>query len=413
MLLEEDAPTAAAESLPRALVVVGSSTVERGRGPRPGPYARPFVWENVTEAPPPRRRSRGEGAFALVDCAEVDADARITYSTVVAIDPSRDVLDPAFDVLRVDTRVAVERRTLLALMDRERAFTERVTARWRQRHLWRLVRHGRVVARIEHARARRAAIRLVRFEARAGASLISGTRRLLRGLVGVPDAAVSALYRAQAHVTGRGGRQNLLNGLKDPSRLDTEQKSVLLFMSAIGLFVLVLLLNTLFALVLPRHAATYRHVFGDATMSLLGTVGLPLAMEPLLVLSALAVGPAAAFVGLFAGKIVGAWLVYLLGDALHDELAAEARATRTRRVVQWMRRRTERHGFAILATMNAIPFVPDATLYVFALTGMKFKHFLGGVAAGTAIKFGGIAIGVLLVGPERITGLLDAPLWWR
>lgn len=387
------------------------SSVERGRGPPPGVYNAPFFWSNVIDGRPPRRRTRGEGAYVVYHGLDVDVDTRITFATLVSVDPGENVQDTSDDILRVDDRVAVQKRTLLEMMDRERAFTDRVTARWNERLGQRLVRQRAFANRLRHPWAVWLAVRSNRLQARVGRWRIRVFRTVMRGLVTVPDSLVSRLLRVESHLSGRFGRRAMWAGLADPSKLNNEQKSVLLFLSTLALVTLVFVLNTVFSLILPQFGPVYQHAFTDATVSLLSTLAAPFPQEPLLIRGMVdpAIGPVIAFTGLFLGKIAGAWLLYFLGDSLYDAVdKATAKRPRMKRLVAWMHRNADRYGFYLLIPVNAVPFVPDVLIYVFALAGMRFKPYLAGIALGTALKFGAIIAAVYIMGPERVREFVGA-----
>lgn len=393
--------------VPRTSGIESAVSIERGRGPVPGATISAYFWGNVLEGPPPARHRFGEGAYSLYHGLEVDADTRIMYSTRVALDPGNDLLDESDNVIHIDSRVSVQKRALLELMDRERAFMDRVSARWREAHIARMVRHRRAANRLRYSWAIDAAVRVVRLEARAGLAFIRSARRTVRGVVQVPDFLITRSLRAYHHLAGPVGRRALVQGLRDPSKLSIEEKSVVLFLSSVLLVALVFILNTLFALLLPSLADAYRGVFADAAISLLSTLALPLAVEPLIAFGVESRGPVLAVLGFFLGKMIGVWLLYFLGDSLYDELQkTKAKRPRIGRAIEWVNRNADRYGFSALVLVNAIPLVPDVLLYAFAVAGMRFRPFVAGIAIGTAIKFAAVVVGVYVIGPDRVTGLV-------
>lgn len=385
--------------------LVATSSVQRGRIPPQGVQEMPYHWPDVVEAPEPPRRGHGEGAYAVYHQTETGGDVRVSHTTLVQVDREGGV-----ETVRVDSLATVQRRAFLELMDRERAFSERLASRWRERLGRRLAAQRAAARRLRSPRLSRVVSRIIRVEARAGNAVIGLVRRVLRGIVTAPDALVSSVIRARTHVGGREGRRSLRAGLTDPASLSAEQKGVLLFLTMSLALLVVLLGGSVFSLILPWWAGEYQRVVGDATAAFLGAVALPLPTEPFIIATTLAEGPALGFLGAFAGKMLGVYVLYLFGDALHDKVeSATAGKPRMQRVVAWIRVNADRHGFLLLVLVNAVPLFPDLFLYAFALSGMGFRRYMAGIALGTAIKFGGIIAGVLLVGPERVGEILANP----
>lgn len=380
------------------------SSVERGPIPRQGVRQPAFVWEDVVEGPPPTGRGDGEGQYGVYHRTEVDLDARVSYSTLVTV-----VRREGRERVEVESRLSVQRRAFLELMDRERAFTDRVTSRWRDRLLGRLVAQRAAANRLGPG-ARSVAVRLIRLQARAELGLIGLVRRAMRGLAEAPDAMAMRVLRAQAHLGARWGRRSLRQGLTDPRRLSTEQRGVLLFLILSAVVASVFLVGTLLALLAPSWTDEFRHFVGDGTAAFVGAVALPIPTELLVVAATLAVGPTLAVAGSLSGKMLGVLVLYFVGGSLHAKVEqATAKRPRLHHMVAWVHANAERHGFLALVVLNAVPLLPDVLLYAFALSGMDFRRYMAGIALGTALKFGAIVAGVLVLGPDRVVEMLSNP----
>ena len=386
--------------------VVARSSIRRGRMPPQGAQEIPYHWDDVLDGEAPPGRGHGEGSYSLYHGTEIEGECRIYCTSLVEVTRP----GPQGERIAVESRVTVQRRAFLELMDRERAFSDRLAARWREGLVRRLVAQRAAANRAGRPWLVRAAVRVIRVEARVGLGFIAGLRRLMRGAVQLPDALVSRLVQTHAQVGGRTARRSFLSGLRDPGSLSPEQKGVLLFLTLALAVSAVFLVGTFFALALPQWAGLYQRFVGDATAAFLSAVALPLPTEAFVIASTLAMGPTLAFAGSFAGKMLGVLVLYLLGDSLFDKVAAAtAGKPRMARMVAWLKGNADRHGFLLLVLINGVPFVPDVLLYAFALSGMDFRRYMAGIAVGTALKFGLLIAGVLLLGPERITAFLDAP----
>lgn len=386
-----------------------STSLNRGRRPPQGPLEPKYSWSDVLDGPPPRHRQRGEGSYALYHGTEMGEDVRLSYTSLVRVDPGKDAESLHDDVIHVDSRISVQKRTLLEFMDRERAWSERVTNSWRTYLGKRLVAQRAAANKLPGV-LKRGAIRFIRVEAKVMNGVIDATKSVNSAVVQVPDALVSRMLRAEAHLEGRIGRKSLMAGLRDPATLSNEQKGVVLFLSTILLVTALILLNSLFALLLTDQAAAYKRIVADAAVAMMSVLGLPLPSEPLIIRTTIDYGAVLAFTGAFAGKMVGVWLLYFIGDSLYDQVN---NATKTRprlgRAIAWMNRNAEVHGFWILILANSIPLVPDILLVVFAISGMHFRKYFAGIALGTAIKTAGIISAVLILGEERVHGFFSNP----
>lgn len=392
--------------------VASRASLVRGRTLHPGIQQASFVWRDILDGPPPRRRRRGEGVHVTYHGTEESPDVRISYSTIVEVGVAYDIFSEAAEdaVVHVDERINVQRRLLQELIDRERVFSDRLAARSRSA-LGRTLVRQRVLANGLPTWAIPAAIRLIKLQARVGYPAINLMRSFLRALVHVPDLVLTRGQSAAMHMRTRLGRRNILSTMRDPSVATPQEKSVLLVVAGFGLAGLILLLNTVFALILVGQAVYYQRFVGDFLASLLSVLALPIPQEPLLIATTLALGPLAGFGGVFVGKLVGSWMLYLIGDTLHDAIAKKTDGRpRLSRWIAWMKENADRYGFWMLTAINAIPFVPDLLMYVFAVSGMNYRRYMAGIALGTAIKYGAILAALYLIGPDDVRRFLEHPI---
>lgn len=410
----------------RATLEVRSS-VERGPPRMPGPEPPPFFWHDVVHDPLPPQRVRGEGEVVLYHAMEVDPEVRLTYTTRVALYPVEDEEAATGDGSRsslptdhemhgdhrlvVDSRVNVQKRILLEAMDRARRGADAFVVRQRQRLNERLsAKRGRAESH-RSPLARRVAKGWLDLRARVVRGALDGFRDVVHAAVEVPDRVAGAALRAQAVLHTRLGRRTFWESVKDPRSLSLQERSVMVFLVALLSGVAVLLLNSVFALGFPRYAPVYRRVLADAGVMVLGVLFLPVVEEPLLVLSVLDVGPAAAFTGFMVGKLVGVWIMYLLGCSLHEAVADRVEGRpRLARGVDWLQGHADRYGLPVLVAGNALPFVAGLVLYPLAVAGMRFRDWMGGIAVGTALRYLAIIAAVVLIGPDRVAAWLADPL---
>jgi membrane protein YqaA with SNARE-associated domain len=377
------------------------SSVKRGRHPHPGIQYVPFHWRDIVEGSPPRRRTKGEGAYAVYHHMDVDEDVRVTYSTIVSIDPGIDLDSTLDDVINVDVKTTVQKRFMQELIDREKAFSDRLAARLRNKLNTSLQRrregtHGKGAwARFTHL--------TIRVQAKVGMAGVRTLHKIMRGSVAIPDAIVQRSISTGAALGGRTGRRVMRKGLRDPTRLTNEEKGVMLFLATIGLTASILLVTFVLAIFARETLGVWKSVLVNAGSNLVTALGFPLPAEIQLIASVIADGAVLAFTSAFLGRMIGVWLLYFFGDSLNHEINKKTKKSpRMKRVVDWMNRNAEKRGFGLLVLINALPLIPDVLLYVFAVSGMKFRKYMGGIALGTFIKFGVTVAAVLYVGPERV-----------
>jgi len=386
-------------------------SLARGRSMSPGIQSAPFYWRDVVMGPPPRRHKRGDCMHVTFHGSDDTGDVRIGFTTVVRVDPGYDSASLHDDVVHVEERLYVQRRFLQRMIDREKAFSDRVAMRSRSRLAHALVAQRRYVNTVRTAWVATVLLWLIRIQARGGNAAIRGMRAVMRGLVAVPERILVHTETLAIHLASRTGRRTIKHALRDPRNATPYEKTVVLVVLSFALVGIVLLLNTVFTFVPASWHTAYQIVLADFTASLLSTIALPIPAEPLLILHTLSIGPVLAVLGLLLGKLVGSWMLYLIGDSLNDGIQKKtAKSPRLKRGVLWMQRNADEYGFWILIPLNAIPFVPDLLVYVFAVSGMRFRSFMSGIAAGTLLKFVLIVIAVYIIGPEAVRGFLDHPI---
>lgn len=399
-----------APNAPRPTVRV-RCTLARGRPRTNGIRADAYYWGDLVDGHAPRKKERGSSAYVLYHGTEDGIDVQVSHTTTVRVDPGADAADPNDDILLVEERITVQRGALQELMDRERAWSDQVTLRWRTRLATRNARHRRAIGAWRTAWLQSVLLTLVQFEARLGNALIAGARKGMRSLVTIPDQILTRSMTASLHLRSRSGRRDLWVALIDPGKATSQEKSIVLLLATLSLVFFILIASNLIALGFTSIADQYQQVVGDFTASLLSVLALPIPVEPLLILSVLALGPILGVLGALLGKLVGSWMLYLLGDTLFDEIERKtATKPRLKRVTDWMQARANKSGFWLLAIINAVPLIPDVLVYVFAVSGMRYRSYFGGILLGTALKFGAIVAGVYWLGPDRVQLVLDHPI---
>ncbi|MEA3201220.1 MAG: associated Golgi protein [Thermoplasmata archaeon] len=391
------------------------TSVKRGRHPHPGIQYVPYHWRDVIEGSPPRRRTKGEGAYCVYHHTEIDEDVRVTFSTVVSIDPGIDLESTLDDLINVDVKVTVQKRFMQELIDREKRFSDRLASRLRTKLTASLQRrregaHGTGAwARFRHV--------TIKVQAKVGMAGVRTLHKVMRGSVTIPDAIVQRSLATGAALGGRTGRRVMRKGVRDPTRLTNEEKGVLLFLATIAIAATILVAT--FALAIADVTfgwslmTPWVSVLKNGGANVLGTLGVPLPSEVLLILAivnATVLLATVAIAASFVGRLVGCWLVYLLGDSLNHEINKKTKKSpRMKRAVDWLNRNAEKRGFALLVILNALPLIPDVVFYVFAVSGMKFRKYMGGMAVGNAIKFAW-TVALVLYFREAAQDIVEHPI---
>lgn len=391
--------------------VVARSSLARGRTMSPGIQQAPFYWRDVVHGPPPRRRWRGDSVHITLHGTDDSGDVRLGFTTMIRVDPGLDKDSTHDDIIHVEERVNVQRRLLQEFIDRERAFSDHLALRLRSRLAHNLVAQRRRANTIQIAWMATLAIALIRLQARVGTWGIRALRKGMRSLVTVPDIVLTHWENASVHLASRSGRRTLKTAFMDPRDASPQEKTLVLVLVSFGLVGAVLLANTVFTTFFPSALGMYRVGLGDFTASLLSVLALPLPVEGFLIAHTITVGALVAFSGLFLGKMVGSWMLYLLGDSLFDAIEKKtAKSPRMKRLVDRMQNGADRYGFLMLVVINGVPLMPDVLVYVFALSGMRFRTFMLGIAAGTALKYIGIILAVHFIGPEVVQAFFEHPV---
>lgn len=385
-------------------------SIVRGNPPASGPRPSPYRWTNVVDSEAPDPRTRSLGAYVVYHEMEVGPEVRVAYTTRIDVFPSDDDALPDAGPVLVEEQVNVHKRAFLKRMDELRGRIESSRDRWRQRVLDRTEHRHETVERLPSQRARRASHRVVDAVAAAIAYVVLGLHEIALDLVEIPDQIVTAGLQAHAVLHSHMGRRTVWESLWEPRELTFAQRSVTISVVAVAAFVAVLFLNSLFALVFPQWAGVYRYSLGLAVSMVLGVLFLPVLVEPMLIVSMLAVGPVAAFTGMLVGKVVGAWILYLVGITLIDTVRSWTEdRPRIDRTVEWMTETADEHAFPLLFVGNLAPFVSGFFLYVYAVAGVRFRAWVAGVTLGTAARFAAIIAAVYIVGPEKVSAWLAAP----
>jgi len=103
-----------------------------------------------------------------------------------------------------------------------------------------------------------------------------------------------------------------------------------------------------------------------------------------------------------AGRIVGAYLVFFLGDRLKNTDRFHGLVQRYRfldAIMRWSERFVRRYGVVAVFLLLCIPGFPDTvSLYLFALIGQRPVLFSLAAGAATAVRFGLVILGVWTIG---------------
>jgi uncharacterized membrane protein YdjX (TVP38/TMEM64 family) len=144
------------------------------------------------------------------------------------------------------------------------------------------------------------------------------------------------------------------------------------------------------------------HVLGGLLLVFAYEVGAALVLPtpselPVLSRSWLPIGWVFAFA--VAGKILGSYLVFFLGDRMKETARFHRLADRyawIRSVMAWSERFVRRYGVFAVFILLSIPGFPDtASLYLFALVGQRPVLFAVAAGLGTAVRMGLVLAGVV------------------
>jgi membrane protein YqaA with SNARE-associated domain len=144
------------------------------------------------------------------------------------------------------------------------------------------------------------------------------------------------------------------------------------------------------------------HTLGGLLLVFLYEVGAALVLPtpselPVLGRSWLPLGWVFAFA--VAGKILGSYVVFFLGDRLKGTARFQRLADRyrwIRAMMSWSERFVRRYGVFAVFVLLSIPGFPDTvSLYLFALVGKRPVLFAVAAGLGTAVRMGLVLAGVV------------------
>lgn len=407
--IERADPAAIPIQVSEAGGIVARASLARGRAMSPGIQKSPFYWRDIVHGPPPRRREKGDCIHVTFHGTDDSGDVRLAFSTLVRVDPGMDKGSAHDDVIHAEERIYVQRRVLQEFIDRERAFTDRVALRMRSRLAQRLVNQRRRANKIESARMAAITLGWIRFQAKLGNGSIRFFRGFMRALVALPDAILTQTERVSIHLASRTGRRSIRKAVHDPASATPAEKAALLVVLAFATIGVVLLTGMIFSTMLSRWSPGYTRILEDFTLSMAGTLALPIPGEILYINSAVKYGLILAAVGILAGKLLASWMLYLIGDSLFDTMNKSA-GPKMKKAIGWLQRNADKWGFFFLLLLNFIPLAPDALIVVFAVSGMRFRSYMMSIGVGAVMKIlllGGL---ILWLGPDTVSAFMTHPI---
>ena len=106
-----------------------------------------------------------------------------------------------------------------------------------------------------------------------------------------------------------------------------------------------------------------------------------------------------------AGKIVGSYLIFFVGDRAKETERFQRWVARYRwiaAIMRWSERFVDRYGVVAVFVLLSIPGFPDTvSLYLFAVVGKRPVVFALAAGLGTGVRMLLVLFGVrLLLGPE-------------
>lgn len=398
---DEDEPDVQGEN-----ILVRSSII-RDDPPASGPRPSPYRWTGVVETDSPDTRTRSVGAYVVYHEMEVDPRVRVAHTTRVDVFPDDDGEPPHDGSVLVEAQISVHKQGLLKSVDKARESTRSKRNHWR-----RVVEERSDPTRGEEpgpGRVRLAARKVADTPVRGFARIAAAFWAAVTVLLEIPNRIFAHSLEAYAVLHSHLGRRGVLEGLTNPRDSTVTQRGVTVFVVGVAGLLFVLLLNSMFALIFPAYAAVYRYTLGLSMSMVSGVLFFPVVVEPLLVFAMLAVGPVPAFTGLLIGKLVGAWILYLIGVSLVDTVREWAELSKkVDESIDWMMETADDYAFPLLFVGNLAPFVSGFFLYVYAVAGVRFRDWVAGVGLGTALRFGIIILAVVIVGPDAVSAWLSA-----
>lgn len=213
----------------------------------------------------------------------------------------------------------------------------------------------------------------------------SRTRRLTEGIVGGNSRAVGTLTGIPAQwerdwelLRDPLERRLLARAVLDESLLTRERRrsivSILLWtgmaMWATAAIVL--------AVAAQQHMAGFRAASSLFFYGIATSLFLPLPFETIVGSVSKEIGIAATVLVAAVSKVVGAWIVLILGDRAYDRLEhlLHGRAT-ARRIWERVLKAAQRYGYAFIFVVFAIPFMSDTLpLILLAVMNLRKRVFL-------------------------------------
>lgn len=415
---ELDAPEALPVEALETGGIITRSSLQRGRSLAPGIQKSAFYWRDVVHGPPPRRAEKGDCVHVTWHSADDSGDVRLSFTSLVHVDPGMDKDSAHDDIIQVEERVYVQRRLLQEFIDRERAFTDRVALRMRSRLAQSMVTQRRYANTLTWAWAVTTMLVLIRFQAKAGTAVIRGFRSVMRGLVALPDAILTHTERASIHLGSRSGRRWLKRAIRDPTVATPQEKAGVLVWLVFATTAWLLVIAALFATVLSPWDTFFKAELGDFFFGLGNAVGIPLppsetffvarSLQMGTLLGTLTAGFFVGAIGLVLGKMLGSWMLYLMGDSLFDTLNKKS-GPRVKKGLAWLQRSASKRGFLYATIISAIPAAPDPLIIPFAVSGMRFRSYMFAIALGTVVKFALLAWLIVSIGAQDVSCFMAHP----
>lgn len=374
------------------------SSVQRGNPPHSGARPSPYRWTDVVSSDHPDPSTRSLGAYVIYHGLEVDAEVRVAFASRLDVFPSNDPASPAEDAVVVDEQISVHKRWVLRSLEGARARFRSAKTRWR-----------RIAKRHAPGEDRKLRERIAGPFVRAFALLAAWIYGGLLSLTELPDRVLTAGLEMQAVLWSHLGRRSIWESLWQPRELTVAQRTTSVGVVAIAMGLAVLALNSIFALGFPEFAGVYRYSLGLAFTMTAGVLFLPVVVEPMLVVSTLAVGPVAAITGMLVGKVLGSWILYLIGVTLNETVRDwTSGRPKIKETVEWMTETADEYAFRLLFLGNLAPFISGFFLYVYAVAGVRFRDWIAGVTLGTLARFVIIVVLIQILGPEAVSAWIDS-----
>lgn len=372
------------------------SSFLRGNPPHSGSRPSPYRWTDVLGSENPDPATRSLGAYVVYHGLEVDGEVRVAFATRLDVFPSNDPAAPAEDAVVVDERVSVHKRWILRSLEETRQRFRSAHTRWR-----------RVAQRHAPEEGRPLRARIADPFVRAVAIPAAWIYAMLLALTELPDRVLTAGLQMHAILRSHLGRRSVWESLWEPRALTVAQRTTTVGVVAVAMGLAVLVLNSIFALGFPEFAGVYRYSLGLALTMTAGVLFLPVVVEPMLIVSTLAVGPIPAITGMMIGKILGAWILYLVGVTLNETVRDwTSGRPKVKETVEWMTETADKYAFRLLTLGNLAPFVSGFFLYVYAVAGVRFRDWIAGVTLGTLARFVIIVALIYLLGPDVVSAWL-------